>query len=98
MGILDRLYNIGQGILSTGKRVGSGILTGLDKARDMVRNISRTARKIPAVDALLKAKIPILGESLDDLGNVADSAIDIAKDVGGRLGVKSAKDELQSPD
>jgi len=98
MGILDKLYNIGQGILSTGKRVGSGILTGLDKARDMVRNISRTARKIPSVDALLKTKIPVLGESLDDLGNVADSAIEIAKDVGGRFGVKSAKDELQSVD
>ena len=79
MGILDKLYNIGQGILSTGKRVGSGILTGLDKARDMVRNISRTARKIPGVDALLKTKIPVLGESLDGLGNALDSGIEMAK-------------------
>lgn len=98
MGILDKLYNIGQGILSTGRRVGSGVLTGLDKARDMVRNISRTARKIPGVDALLKTKIPVLGESLDDLGNAADAGIEMAKDLGGRFGIRSGKDELKSPD
>lgn len=98
MGILDRLYNIGSGILSTGRKVGSGILTGLDKARDMVRNISRTARKIPGVDALLKTKLPVLGQSADDLGNAADAGIELAKGVGERLGIKSSKDELRSPD
>jgi len=98
MGILDKLYNIGQGILSTGRRVGSGILTGLDKARDYVRNISRTARAIPIVDNLLKTKIPVLGQSADELGQLADAGIEMAKDVGRKFGVRSAKDELQSVD
>lgn len=98
MGILDSIKNFGGGILSNARKVGGNILTGIDKARDYIRGISRSARKIPLVDNLLKTKIPVLGESLDDLGNAADSIIDTAKDIGGRFGVKSAKDELRSVD
>jgi len=98
MGLFDFLKNVGSGILNTVRNVGGGILGGLSKGRDLIRSVSRAARSIPGVDALLKTKIPVIGESLDDLGNIADTALDTATDLGRRIGITSPQERLRSPD
>lgn len=98
MGILDTIRNIGGNILGGAKNIGGNILSGIDNIRDRIRNITRKARQIPMVDKLLKTKLPVLNESLDDLGNFADDAIGAVKDVGKTFGIRSAKDKLQDAD
>jgi len=98
MGFFDSLKRLGGNILSGIRNVGGSILGGAQKVRDTIRNITQQARKNPLVDSLLKTKIPLVGQSLDDLGNIADSAIDTSTDLGRRLGIQSDRDRLRSPD
>lgn len=98
MGILDTIRNIGGNILTGARNIGGNILTGIDTIRDKIRSISRQARKIPLVNTLLKAKIPVIGQSADDIGNFADEVIDETKDIAGRLGIRSAKDRIREAD
>ena len=98
MGILDTIKNWGGNILNSGRNIGGNIMTGIDTIRDKIRGITRKARSIPFVDKMLKTKLPVLGESLDQLGSFADDAIDAVKDVGRNFGIRSAKDRMRDAD
>ena len=98
MGIFDNIKRVGGNILNAGRTIGGNILGKLDTLRDTIRSYSRKARNIPLVDTLLKSKIPILNQSLDDLGNISDEILDTAKDFGRKFDVKTPQERLRSVD
>lgn len=98
MGIFDTIKRVGGNILNAGRTIGGNILGKLDNLRDTIRSYSRKARNIPLVDTLLKTKIPILNQSLDDLGNISDEILDTAKEYGRKIDIKSPQERLREVD